>query len=151
MSNQGVVDMLDRNDSTRVKLRLAARRREADSLEEAAAERAREVLQPPPSSPDGDVPLGGYLLMRASAAARSPHSHRALHVRKEAREPGQLPSFPGVRALPSGPALNPTGFAIALLLLGIIALVLGLGAIAWIAWSLVASIRNLFTGQEGNG
>jgi len=54
--------MLDDLDSTRVKLRLAARRREADSMEEAAAARAHKALRPLPPSPEGgDVPLGGYL------------------------------------------------------------------------------------------
>jgi hypothetical protein len=58
-----VIDMFDDLDSTRMKLRLAARRREADSAEEAAAKRAREGLQPPPSTPESgaDIPLGGYL------------------------------------------------------------------------------------------
>lgn len=58
-----IIDMFDDLDSTRVKLRLAARRREADSLEEAAARRARAGLQPPPSTPESghDMPLGGYL------------------------------------------------------------------------------------------
>ena len=59
---QAVADMLDDLDSTRVKLRLAARRREADSMEEAAAARAHKALRPLPPSPEGgDAPLGGYL------------------------------------------------------------------------------------------
>jgi len=65
VSDQAIVDMFDRLDSARVKLRLRARRlwsTVATSKEGAAAERAREVSQSPPSTPDGDehVPLGGY-------------------------------------------------------------------------------------------
>ena len=48
------------------------------------------------------------------------------------------------RALPSGPAPSPTGFALALLVLGFVALILGFGALAWIAWSAIDGVKGLF-------